>query len=286
MSCPPNTSGSTTGSRTNAVSSGTPSLLGTERNRRPARDVQQPERHEHQGDAAEQREDVQGRRPVQVDGAEDLEHEHHREQRDRPVEDVLGGRVVLGQQGQPRAPEAAFELADPAVAFGRLVHDPYRTPPPTCPQAPRIRDGSRYAVPSGVRQRARDLRPPRRCRVHVRRDRRGLGERRDRRPLLRGHRRLGRVERAGHDARGDAADPRARAAGGGGGARRRERVLPRVRRRRAGGRPGHPQGRHAGRAPDPAGGARRARPLAAVVREPATSTIGTTSRRGRSRCAR
>jgi len=97
-----------------------------------SRYVQQPERHEHQGHTSEQREDVQGRGPVQVDGAEDLEHEHHREQRDRPVEDVLGGRVVLGQQGQPRAPETAFELADPVVASGgwsTTCIEPRRPPP-------------------------------------------------------------------------------------------------------------------------------------------------------------
>ena len=42
VSCPPNTSGSTTGSRTNAVSSGTPSLLGTEKNLRPRETLSSP----------------------------------------------------------------------------------------------------------------------------------------------------------------------------------------------------------------------------------------------------
>ena len=81
------------------------------------------------------------------------------------------------------------------------------------------------------------------------------------------------------------ADPRARAARAGGRARREERHVPRrastamlevdldTRRKVV------PRG-----APAPPGGARGARPLAAVVRRAGTSTTGTTSRRGRSRC--
>ena len=152
---------------------------------------------------------------------------------------------------------------------------PLSNPPAHLPAShPRKRRGSRYAVRSGVRKRARHLRPPGRRRVHVRRDRRELGERGDRGALLCGHRRVGRLQRAGDDAGGDGADPRARATGGGGGARRSERLLPRLRGRRAAGRPRDPPGGDAGRAPGPARGARRARPLATLVREPLHQPLG------------
>ena len=107
VSWPPKTSGSTTGQHDERRELGEPRpWSGSRRTGGPAATFRMPNAPSSSASPPRSAQDVAGGRPVQVDRPEELEHEHHREQRDRPGEDVLGRRVVLGEQGQPGAPEA------------------------------------------------------------------------------------------------------------------------------------------------------------------------------------
>ena len=109
LSCPPKISGSTEGTSTNTIISGSPTRFGTERNALSTGQVQHPDDAERDADATGEESDVGPEREVEVQGVQDLEHEHEREER-QCFRERLTGRVPADEGREPGSPEGSFEL--------------------------------------------------------------------------------------------------------------------------------------------------------------------------------
>ncbi len=127
-----NSSGSTAGTTTNAVSSMGPTSSGSCNGSATSQPVHPDHGAEQDGEGTDERPDLGPSLEAVVERDEHLEHEHHRQERCRSGEHVVGGRVVLDGVGQPALDEPPFGGLDDRVVGGgghRRTVSPNHTDP-------------------------------------------------------------------------------------------------------------------------------------------------------------